>query len=189
MIEFPLRTERLLLRPATLDLAVADLENRSSFARSLGAEIPDSWPPELYDDDARRWVVRSFEDDPLGPITYYMLLKRSGERLLLVGVGGFKGRPKDGVTEIGYSLVPAWHGKGLGTEAVGALTGFAFQQLDALTVCAHTLPELLLSQRVLEKNGFIRRGTAAERGTIRYEITRAEWQSSKLSRAATGRSG
>jgi RimJ/RimL family protein N-acetyltransferase len=170
-----LYTERLALRPASLELAVADLEDRSRFANLLGAEIPGSWPPELYDLGARRWVVRAFNDGPEGSLTYYFLLKREPGRLLLIGVGGFKGKPKDGTVEIGYSIVPEWQGQGLGADAVRVLTQFAFEQLGARVVCAHTLRELLPSRRVLEKNGFALRGTPTEEGAIRYEISYTEW--------------
>ncbi len=170
-----LNTERLTLRPATLDLARADLADRSLFSKLLEADVPTSWPPELYDDDAKHWTVRGLQDDPAGLITWYILLKRDGQSPLLIGNGGFKGKPQNGVAEIGYSIVPEWHGRGLGTEAVHALTLCAFRDWNVQTVCAHTLTELLPSQRVLEKNGFVLRGTPAEEGTIRYEITLAEW--------------
>lgn len=175
MFDTPLHTARLILRPATLDLAKADLENPSRFAELLEGEVHASWPPELYDDHARNWTLRFLQNDPEGLITYYVLLLRDGRKPLLIGDAGFKGKPKNSVAEIGYSLVPEWHSRGLGTEAVFALTSYSFQELNAEMVCAHTLPELIPSQRVLEKNGFVLRGTPAEKDTIRYEITRAEW--------------
>jgi [ribosomal protein S5]-alanine N-acetyltransferase len=177
MFDIPLHTEHLILRPATLDLAKADIENQSRFAELLDAEIHPSWPPELYDDHARNWTLRALQNDPEGLITYYILLQRDGQKPILIGDAGFKGKLKNKIAEIGYSIVPERHGQGLGTEAVHALTLYSFQELNAEMVCAHTLPELIPSQRVLEKNGFVLRGTPAEKDAIRYEITRAEWNS------------
>jgi RimJ/RimL family protein N-acetyltransferase len=177
MFDIPLHTERLVLRPATLDLAKADIENQSRFAELLEAEVHPSWPPELYDAQASEWTLRALQNDPEGLITYYVLLKRDGAKPLLIGDAGFKGKPKNSAVEIGYSIVPEWHGRGLGTETVCALTLYSFGDLNIEMVCAHTLAELIPSQRVLEKNGFVLRGTPSEKDAIRYEITRTEWNS------------
>ena len=172
-----LYTDHLILRPATPYLARADMENQFRFAELLEAEVHPGWPPELYDEHAKIWTLRALQNDPEGLITYYILLKRNGEKPLLIGNAGFKGKPRNDVAEIGYSIVPEWHGRGLGTEAVFALTSYAFQDLNAEMVCAHTLPELIPSQRVLEKNGFVVRGCPIEKDSVRYEITWTEWNS------------
>jgi RimJ/RimL family protein N-acetyltransferase len=152
------------------------MEDRSRFSDLLGAEVPSTWPPELYDDDARRWTLRGLQNEEPGLITWYILAKREQQKSLLIGTAGFKGKPKNDIAEIGYSLVPEWQGQGLGTEAVFSLTLFAFRDLKLQIVCAHTLPELIPSQRVLEKNGFVLRGAPSEEGAIRYEINHDEWE-------------
>lgn len=171
-----LTTARLELRPATTALATADLAGGADFAKLLGAEVPPSWPPEYYDDGAKRATLRAASDGTAGLFTYYIMLLRGDKLPLLIGTGGYKGSLRSQSTEIGYSLVTDAQGQGLGTELVLALARHAFHQPLIEMVCAHTLPELVASRRVLEKNAFVLRGIPLEEGTIRYEISRAEWQ-------------
>ena len=42
-----------------------------------------------------------------------------------------------------------------------------------MEVCAETMPHLMQSIRVLEKNGFKRAGSGSEYGVIRYAIDRS----------------
>lgn len=180
-------TERLALRAATLALAIADHEDRSRFVELLDAEVPASWPPELYDDDAKRATIRGAQDDGAGLSTYYVLLKRGENRPLLIGTAGFKHTPTVDTSEIGYSIVQEWHGRGLGTEVVHALTSHAFKDKKVGSVCAHTFEHLIASRRVLEKNGFVLRGTPAEQGTIRYELMRTDWERQSAGPAKSSR--
>jgi [ribosomal protein S5]-alanine N-acetyltransferase len=72
----------------------------------------------------------------------------------LVGWGGFKGPPKDGVVELGYEIAEARRGRGLATAATRAMLAEAFADERVTTMIAHTLPERNASNRVLEKAGF-----------------------------------
>ena len=71
-----------------------------------------------------------------------------------MGLGSFKGPPHDGAVEIAYVIEPGQQGKGYATYAARALAAFAFASGQVRVVCAHTLPQGLASQRVLEKAGF-----------------------------------
>jgi ribosomal-protein-alanine N-acetyltransferase len=71
-----------------------------------------------------------------------------------VGQGGFKAPPSKGAVEIAYVVVPESQGQGYATEIAAALTEFAFRSPDVRVVRAHTLPDGIASQRVLEKCGF-----------------------------------
>jgi RimJ/RimL family protein N-acetyltransferase len=104
----------------------------------------------------------------------------------LVGVAGFKGSPKDGFVEIGYSMLEAHQRNGYCTEAVRVLVCWALQNRAVRVVVAHTLPELTPSIRVLEKCGFLLVGDGPiEDGmrTIRYEVTPGRLQSLASQRA------
>ena len=46
---------------------------------------------------------------------------------LLVGYGGFKGRPASGECEVGYSVIESHHRRGLATEGTRALVEWAFE--------------------------------------------------------------
>ncbi len=72
----------------------------------------------------------------------------------LVGWGGFKGAPKDGVVELGYEIAESRRGRGFATEVTRAMVAEAFADPEVTTVVAHTLPEHNASNRVLEKVGF-----------------------------------
>jgi RimJ/RimL family protein N-acetyltransferase len=71
-----------------------------------------------------------------------------------VGMVGFKGPPADGVVEVAYAIDPEHQGKGHATEATRAAVAFAFDTGQVRTVRAHTMPDGVASQRVLEKCGF-----------------------------------
>ena len=78
---------------------------------------------------------------------------------VLIGEAGLKGPPAARYTvEIGYSTLSGFRNKGYMTEAVGALTRFAFMQRDyhVEKVTALTLPDNIASHRVLQKNGYTR---------------------------------
>ena len=90
-----------------------------------------------------------------------MVLKDAQE---YVGDLGFKGPVKKHAVEIGYGVLPEYEGLGYTTEAVQAMTQWAFQQKDVVFVEAETDPENKASQRVLEKCGFVPDGTTGDEG-------------------------
>ena len=86
----------------------------------------------------------------------------AGDAPELVGWGGFKGPPRDGVVELGYEIAEARRGRGLATAATRAMVAEAFADEEVTTVIAHTLAEPNASNRVLEKAGFAFDGEARE---------------------------
>ena len=77
----------------------------------------------------------------------------------IVGTIGFNSIPKlenDYSIEIGYKIVPSQRRKGFATEAVKLILEEAFSVSKIQTVVACTRPSNQPSQRVLEKNGFIK---------------------------------
>jgi RimJ/RimL family protein N-acetyltransferase len=92
----------------------------------------------------------------------------------LVGWGGFKGPPRDGVVELGYEIAESRRERGLATAAVRAMLAEAFADDRVEAVIAHTLPERNASNRVLEKAGFRFDGDGREgdRAVWRYRLPR-----------------
>jgi len=169
-----LRTERLQLVAATLELARAELAGPRRLEKVLGAHVPPSWPPPLNDEHSLRWTIEALTEHPdaVGWFAWYFLHREHGE-LRAIGVGGFRGKPsKEGEVEVGYSIVPEAHRFGFGPEAVRALVAWAFSHRDVSRVTAQTLPELRPSIRVLEKCGFTFTGPGSEQGTIAYALER-----------------
>src|SRR5512143_1157513 len=134
-----LRSSRLSLIPATLDLVRADLAGPAALAAALGHPVPSSWPPELYDDPAKQWTIAALERDPsqAGWLLYYIVAEDGH----LAGTAGYKGAPRDGVVEIGYGILPDYQRRGLATEAAGALIEHAFREPGVRAVIAETLPQ------------------------------------------------
>lgn len=60
--------------------------------------------------------------------------------------------------EIGYLLLTEFWSKGIMTEAVSQICDTAFDELDILRITGLVYAPNIASQRVLEKNGFIREG-------------------------------
>lgn len=148
------------IRLVTPDLALlnAAIDDPPAFARARGCEVSEGWTvfPEALartrsavaaDPEGTHWGARLFVLD---------------EPRTLVGWGGFKGSPCEGVIELGYEIAPSWEGRGIATAAVGELVGEAFAAPEVRTVLAHTLAEPGPSARVLEKAGFVHDGEVAD---------------------------
>lgn len=158
---------------ASHGLVRADLSGRKVLAQALEADVPDNWPPELYDRTAMQYSLHELEDASVqGWSFWYLLLNESDE---LAGICGFKGRPdSDGSVEIGYSILSQFRGRGLATEAVMRLIGWAFTHTEVVEVSAETFPHLKFSIRVLEKNGMELTGAGSEPGVVRYAVGRPD---------------
>ncbi len=171
----PITTERLELVPATLDLLAADLASKEELGRALGAAVPDSWPPELYDENAVVFVIDRLRDDPgvAGWWMRYVVLRGGGGLRVLIGSCGYKGPPDgDGTVELGYGIVAEHQRRGYATEATRGLVDHAFSHADVRRVIAETLPGHVASIGVLEKCGFRLLGEGSEPGVIRYGLDR-----------------
>jgi RimJ/RimL family protein N-acetyltransferase len=171
-----IETARLTLVQASNDVLRADIEGRDALAAALGMGVSAEWPPSSeYDADAINYVIALQERDPAAREWgfRYFVLKQT--RPTVIGAGGYARPAKDGAIEIGYSVCPSMRRKGIATEAARRLVDHAFHHLDVELVIAHTLPHLVSSIGVLEKNGFQLVGHGEEEGTVRYEIAREDW--------------
>jgi RimJ/RimL family protein N-acetyltransferase len=149
-------------------------DDMEQFGALLGLAPPRDWPPELYDADAMRFALSQMERD--GPQSvwgfHYFVLKRALGRPILIGAGGYKGAPRHGAVELGYSVLSAHRRKGFASEAVRAMVKRAFSDPAVSRVIAHTLTDLVASQRVLAKCGFALQRDTLEPGAIMYAIQR-----------------
>jgi [ribosomal protein S5]-alanine N-acetyltransferase len=150
-----------MIRLVVADAALlrAALEGDEELSRALGgAEVVAGWSvfPEALphardavaaDPAAADWGARFF---------------LAGDPPALVGWGGFKGAPLDGVVELGYEIAEPHRERGLATAAVAEMLREAFADPEVEAVIAHTLPEHNASTRVLEKSGFAFDGEATE---------------------------
>lgn len=72
--------------------------------------------------------------------------------------------------EIGYSLHPDWQGRGLASEALQLVLGYAFTKLGLRRIEADIDPRNLPSCRLVERFGFVREGLLRERWHVNGEI-------------------
>ena len=171
-----IRTQRLTLLEAGVELLRAELQGHDAFELAIAAAVPDAWPPEFNDESTVRYVLEKIEANPGGAEwwMYYVIRNdRGGRPEVVIGTAGYKGPPaEDGTVEVGYSLLEEYQHRGYATEAVLALIDRAFDHPEVLRVVAETLPELLGSLNVLDRCGFVSIADGAEPGVLRFEITR-----------------
>jgi [ribosomal protein S5]-alanine N-acetyltransferase len=169
-----------------VELAQAEIGDLSAFAGLLNVPRPTSWPPPLSDEHSQRSFLASLQKAEPRAAGWNLWFCIRRDQRELVGNAGFKGGPKDGFVEIGYSMLEAYQRNGYCTEAVRTLIGWAFQCPDVQSVIAHTLPGLVPSIRVMEKCEILFVGEGPiEDGmrTVRYELPRARFQALASQRA------
>lgn len=168
-------SDRLTLVAANAELVKGDLQGFATLSSMLGAQVPDNWPPELYDREAMEHALRMLEDSTVSGWSFWYMLLRTESRPHLIGICGFKGRPDPaGSVEIGYSVISQFRNQGYASEAVSRLVRWAFSHQAVREVSAETLPHLQSSIRVMKKNGFEFTGAGSERGVVRYAVQRPD---------------
>lgn len=74
---------------------------------------------------------------------------------VIVGVGGFVEKPKDGRVEIAYSTFKANEGQGIASFTCKQLIEIAKTTDPSIVVTAKTAPEQNASVKILQRNGFV----------------------------------
>ena len=147
-----IETERLVLFPYTQENLSLFNEDLPAFEERFGV---------LYRGEELDYLLRGFllklereiAADPEDYLffTEFLIVVKESDRI--VGSIDYKYVPRDGLTEVGYGLNPAYEGHGYMTEALHAFLAFG-KTLGIRTVRADTLPDNVKSQRVLERCGF-----------------------------------
>ena len=88
-----------------------------------------------------------------------------------IGEMCFKGLDSDGVVEIGYGIMEQYQEHGYATEAVKAISNWAFQEPKISSIEAEIDSKNIASKKVLEKCGFVFTGKNGKEGP-RYKLTR-----------------
>ena len=71
-------------------------------------------------------------------------------------IGIYKFYPENHRAEIGYMSLPEHNGKGYITEAIKAVVIYGFEQMNLHSIEAIIDPDNSASERVLQKNGFVK---------------------------------
>jgi ribosomal-protein-alanine N-acetyltransferase len=172
-----------LVRP-DVDLLDAAIAGDRPFARALGHDVVAGWATFREALPPTRDALRERSGDRTWGPRFFV----TGDPPELVGWGGFKGPPRDGVVELGYEVAESRRERGLATAAVRAMLAEAFADDGVERVIAHTLAERNASNRVLEKVGFRFDGEATEGDSPvwRYSLARSADAGRTLGRPPTG---
>lgn len=161
----PIRTERLILVPFTVEFAQAALDDRDKLPGLLGLHIPGSWPNPDYV-EILPMIVEGLRIDPSGA-ERLRLIVHATDQTVIGDIGFIEPPDEDGNMEFGYSIVPDYRGKGYATEAATAMIEWAFDQPGVKRVAADCLADNYASIRVLEKAGM--RQIKPEGDLLRWE--------------------
>ena len=172
-----LETDRLILRPFTLD----DAEGLYAYASHPEVGPPAGWAPHKDPAESRRVIETIF----LPADTLAVVRKADGR---LIGSAGFVGKHRTELgepsEEVGYSLARDCWGQGLIPEAVEAILRHAFGELGYAAIWAAYYDGNRKSKRVMQKCGMtyrLSRTEAVEQlGETRlahyFAVTKREWE-------------
>jgi len=150
----------------------AALAGDEALSEALGHDVVPGWVTFTEALEPTRDALAAQEGNATWGTRFFVV----GDPPELVGWGGFKGPPVDGVVELGYEIAESRAGRGLATAATRAMVGEALADERVMTVIAHTLPEPNASNRVLDKAGFrFSRETEEEGETVwRFTLARVD---------------
>ena len=144
-----IETERLILRPFTLDDIPAahgmNLDERVNEYTGDGGVV------------SLEETTRRIQEDVLGDYAKYgygrlaVILKSENK---FIGFAGLKYLDDMNEVDLGYRFLSAHWGKGIATEAAIACLNYGFNTLQLKRIIAMLLPNNIGSIRVLEKTGF-----------------------------------
>jgi aminoglycoside 6'-N-acetyltransferase len=171
-----LTTERLFLRRSRPEEA----EAISAYRSDPSVRVHQGWD-RTDPEGIRREIeemARRAPGEPGGWVQFSVHERESGTLVGDVGLALADGE-RD-VIKVGYTIAPAYQGRGYATEAVRALVRYAFEVLGAEIVRAYASAENVASIRVAEKVGMRqveriehRYGDGVWFG-VRYEVRRSE---------------
>lgn len=79
-----------------------------------------------------------------------------GSNKIIGIIGHYRIQPENHRAEIGYMSLPKYNGKGYITEAIKAVVEYGFEQMNLHSIEAVINPGNKASERVLQKNGFVK---------------------------------
>lgn len=174
----PIVTERLTLRRSRAD----DAETISAYRSDPDVHRYQGW--DRTDPDGIRQEIERMGDrppgDPAGWVQLSVEERATGALVGDVGLSLAEGEP--GVIKLGYTISPAFQGRGYATEAVAALVTYAFETLRADVVRVYANEGNISSIRVAQKAGLhlIERIERSYEGEtwfgVRYELRRQDFR-------------
>ena len=164
--DYPIRTDRLLLRPWRPD--ELDIFHRLRGDPAVARFLYDG-PLSRDEADARLAAQRSAITETGQWMNLVVEVAATGEVAGDVGLCWLSA--VDRQAEIGYTFSPAHHGRGYATEAATALVDLAFSGLGAHRVVGHLDARNTASAAVLERLGMRREAHFVENEWVKGEWT------------------
>ena len=118
--------------------------------RKIWSNLRDAFPNPYAREDAALYILRALQKEPR---TAFAIASKSE------AIGSIGLMPRQDVhrftAELGYWLAEPFWGKGIMTQAVKALSEYAFNELGFCRIYAEPYTTNPASARVLEKSGFV----------------------------------
>ncbi len=149
---FPiLETERLILR------RVLPSDVKEMFELRSNPETMKYIPRPLvtnYDEALAHIKMMEDKIETNEGINWAITLK--GDDKMLGVIGHYRIKPEHYRAEVGYMILPEYHGKGITTEAVQCVVDYGFNTMQLHSIEGVIDPENEASERVLHKCGFVK---------------------------------
>lgn len=156
-----LEAQDIYLRPfqAGDDHYLLDIElrNRYTFEKT-SVTHNDSYYTAEGQHYVLEWAMQAFQEKTM--FRFAICLKANDQFIGNVSLNDLLLVPSLMTCFIGYSVDGQHQGKGYATQAVQLASDYGFKVLKLHRIEAGVMPTNIASQRVLEKNGFIREGLA-----------------------------
>jgi [ribosomal protein S5]-alanine N-acetyltransferase len=150
-----LETKRLVIFPLSYDQLVLYLQENNKLEEELNLKSGNENIPQELLDAFNETILPAVADTTKNYLYSTLWTIVSKEMNQMVADLCFKGEPNEsGEIEIGYGTHDEFKGKGFMTEAIGAISAWAFSQPNVKTIVAETDQSNLASHRTLAKNNF-----------------------------------
>ncbi len=181
----PIETGRLLLR-------WLDASDLAGLAAVHGDDVVTRFIPSITwrsHDDALDWLARHVALHEEGRVRRWAVIEKDGERrvgdCMLFNFDATSSR-----AELGFVLGRRDWGRGVMSEAVGALLTAAFDTMRLRRIEAHVDPLNAPSDRLLRKLGFVHEGLLRQRSVMKgkvvdsnvYGLLRVDWEAASAAR-------
>lgn len=151
---FPiLETKRLILRRVSTD------DINEIFALRSNPETMKYIPRPLVTNEEEALAHFKMIDDKIETnegINWAITLK--GNNTMIGLIGHYRIKPEHYRAEIGYMILPEFHGKGIAPEAIKSVVNYGFDTMQLHSIEAVIDPNNQASEKVLQKCGFVKEG-------------------------------
>ena len=146
-----LESERLLLRRLNVGDVNEVIELRGN------PEVMKYVPrPLIKTNEEALAHIEMIEDKIVSNIGINWAITLKGSPKMIGIIGHYKIQPENYRSEIGYMILPQYHGKGITSEAVKIVVQYGFDNLQLHSIEAIIDPRNNASEKVLQKNGFVK---------------------------------